>query len=65
MRSGGFSGSCVRDSSISLPNVSCADGQTSYIQTRGYRKVASDVCVGGLENTLGPVELPCCMATGT
>lgn len=62
MRSDGFTGTCVRDNSVSVPPVSCADGQLSYIQTRGYRKVAGDVCVSGVDSTFEPVMQPCCSA---
>lgn len=64
MRSDGFTGPCVRDSSISLPPTTCSDGQVSYLETQGYRKVAGDVCHGGVETALGPLVHPCCNGGG-
>lgn len=63
MRAEGLSGECVRDPSV--PNLasgadSCGNGVTSYTETSGYRKVAGDVCSGGIEGSLGPVTIPCC-----
>lgn len=64
MRADGFTGPCVRDSSIALPPTNCSQGQLSYFESQGYRKVAGDVCQDGVEVTLGHVMHSCCNAGG-
>ena len=59
MRSEGFTGPCIRDSSISLP-ATCVGNVSIYSESQGYRKVAGDVCVGGLEASFSPLSRPCC-----
>ena len=62
MRAQGLSGECVRDPSVPTlaPAIdSCGDGVASYTESSGYRKVAGDVCSGGIEDSLGPVTVPC------
>ena len=63
MRSDGFTGPCVRDDTIPLSHDTCSPRQVSYQETQGYRKVAGDVCVNGVESTLGPISRPCCSGT--
>ena len=57
MRSDGFTGPCVH--STSLPTVSCAEGMNSYLESQGYRKIAGDVCSGGVERLFGPIKHLC------
>lgn len=64
MRSDSFTGPCVRDNSVSLPPTNCSEGQASYYQTQGYRKVAGDVCENGVQDNLSPVLHPCCSGGG-
>ena len=58
MRSDGFTGPCVRDSSFPLSPPPCLNG--SVTESRGYRKVSGDVCVRGVETFFVPVTRPCC-----
>ena len=58
-RADGFTGSCIRDSIVQLPPGGCVHGHTNYSQSQGYRKVAGDLCSGGLETLFGPVLHPC------
>lgn len=61
---GEFTGLCVRDSSVQLPPSACdsdGDGTLIYSETRGYRKVAGDVCFAGVTVELGPVTRSCCV----
>ena len=65
MHSNGFTGSCVRDVAVTLTDP-CSNNQTvSYKKSRGYRKVSGDICEGGVESTLGPVDTLCNPNTGT
>ncbi|CAH3014982.1 unnamed protein product [Porites evermanni] len=49
---------CVATSSANpIPNP-CPEGKT-YLHSRGYRKVAGDRCVGGVENTFKPEPRLC------
>ena len=63
MRSEGFTGPCIRDSSITLP-ATCVGNVSLYMESQGYRKVAGDVCVGGLEASFSPQSRPCCGNNG-
>lgn len=64
MRSDGFTGPCVRDPDIPYTDP-CADGtKTTYLKSRGYRKVAGDVCVNGVEDEFGYYTFTCCDASG-
>ncbi len=56
-----FSGQCVRDAAVQLSPSVCANGAFTYSATRGYRKVAGDVCFSGVEDLLGPVTRSCCV----
>ena len=59
-----FSSVCVLDPDVSLPPSSCPEGAVSYTETRGYRKVAGDVCTGGESVNLLPVTRSCCVNNG-
>lgn len=55
---------CILDKKIStaidpyeIPST-CVSGEF-YNRTRGYRKIADDKCVGGIENRYLPQQLPC------
>jgi hypothetical protein len=37
----------------------CANGGTTYLQTRGYRRVAFDSCVPAANDTYAPIARPC------
>ena len=63
MRSDGFTGPCIRDNSIDISPTSCTNESLTYSESQGYRKVAGDVCAGGVEFALGPVTRPCCIGT--
>jgi len=52
--------SCVRDPSVTLNNTPCTPGQP-YSVTQGYRKVAGDMCVNGLN--LNPTTATCPIPT--
>jgi hypothetical protein len=43
----------------------CSGGQSSALQTRGYRKIAGDSCVQGSNDTWAPVVRPCVSTTQT
>ncbi len=62
-RSDSFTGVCVRDSTVPLPSGECLAGQTTHLVSQGYRKIAGDVCSGGVEGNLGPVSQSCCATT--
>ena len=55
----GFTGPCIRDESVVLPDSCSKSDSTSYMKSQGYRKVAGDVCVGGEEDTFAPVDALC------
>ena len=59
----GFDGPCVRDEAVLLDDP-CADGQVKTVmKSRGYRKVAGDVCVKGVAGLdFEPYEFTCCGA---
>ena len=57
-------GPCVRDEAVPLDDP-CADGQAKTVKkSRGYRKVAGDICTseGNLVD-FDPYEFTCCNAT--
>ncbi len=55
----GFTGPCIRDDSIILPDP-CDSNATTYSRSQGYRKVSGDVCVGGEEERFSAVDALCC-----
>ena len=55
-----FSGQCVRDLLVQLPPPACSNGVLLYSASRGYRKVAGDVCFSGVEDQLGAETRSCC-----
>lgn len=59
-----LNGPCVRDEAVPLDDP-CADGQVKTVmKSRGYRKVAGDICTS--DNSLidfDPYEFTCCNAT--
>lgn len=55
----GFSGPCIRDNTIILPDPCSQDNVVSYKQSQGYRKVAGDVCAGGEEKSFAPIDSLC------
>ena len=59
----GFNGPCVRDEAVPLDDP-CADGQVKTVmKSRGYRKVAGDVCIKGVAGLdFEPYEFTCCRA---
>ena len=54
-----FNGKCVRDSSVTLDPICTTSDQELYKKSRGYQKVAGDVCVGGVEEDFLPMMAPC------
>ena len=61
----GFDGPCVRDEAVLLDDP-CADGQVKRVmKSRGYRKVAGDVCVKGVAGLdFEPYNFTCCSGDG-
>ena len=56
----GLNGPCVRDEAVSLDDP-CSDGQVKTVmKSRGYRKVAGDVCIKGSGLDFEPYEFTCC-----
>ena len=57
----GFNGPCVLDEAVPLDDP-CADGQVKTVmKSRGYRKVAGDVCIVGAAGLdFEPYEFTCC-----
>ena len=65
MPADGLNGPCVRDLAVPLDDP-CADGQVKTVmKSRGYRKVAADVCSSGVGAEFEPYEFTCCVAGGT
>ncbi|KAL5471539.1 hypothetical protein EMCRGX_G029663 [Ephydatia muelleri] len=64
MHDDGLSGPCVRDTAISLSDL-CAGDALTYTKTSGYRKIAGDGCIKGLDSDLAPVIVPCCFSVKT
>ena len=63
MPADGLDGPCVRDEAIPLDDP-CADGQVKTImKSRGYRKVAGDICTNDGIVDFEPYEFTCCNAT--
>ena len=61
MPADGFNGPCVRDDAVPLDDP-CADGQVKTVmKSRGYRKIAGDVCTSGLGADFEPYEFTCCV----
>ena len=61
MPANGLDGPCVRDDAVPLDDP-CADGQVKTVmKSRGYRKIAGDVCTseGNLVD-FEPYEFTCC-----
>ena len=61
MPADGFNGPCVRDEAVPLVDP-CADGQVKTVmKSRGYRKVAGDVCIKGVSGLdFEPYNFTCC-----
>lgn len=57
--SDGFTGVCVRDSSVTLDPICTEPNAISYMKSQGYQKVAGDVCVGGVQQEFLPIETAC------
>jgi len=60
-RGANLTGPCVRDPAIILDSP-CTSNSSTFWQTQGYRKIAGDVCQGGVSNGLSPHIMPCCYA---
>lgn len=56
--SDGFTGACVHDDSVTLDPV-CTGGEPVYSKSQGYRRVAGDVCSGGVEDQYAPQVTGC------
>ena len=57
----GFNGPCVRDEAVPVDDP-CADGQVKTVmKSRGYRKVAGDVCIKGSRPDFEYYEFTCCI----
>ena len=60
MRADGFTGPCVPDPAVPLPDP-CTDGtQKTFMKSRGYRKIPGDVCINGVEADFAPYLFTCC-----
>ena len=60
MPANGLDGPCIQDPAVPL-NDPCADGQVkTVLKSRGYRKVAGDVCVTGVAVNFEPYNFTCC-----
>ena len=59
----GLNGPCVLDEAVPLDDP-CADGQVKTVmKSRGYRKVAGDVCITGAAGPdFEPYEFTCCVS---
>ena len=54
---------CVRDSTIPLDDP-CADSDGKTVKkSRGYRKIAGDICISGDFVDFEPYEFTCCNST--
>ena len=60
----GLNGPCILDPAVPLQDP-CADGLVKTVmKSRGYRKIAGDVCTNGVVN-YEPYEFTCCAANPT
>ena len=61
----GLNGHCIRDEAVPLDDP-CADGQVKTVmKSRGYRKVAGDVCIKGRGPDVEYYEFTCCVNAST
>ena len=64
MPADGVDGPCVRDASVPLDDP-CADSDAKTVmKSRGYRKIAGDICISGDLVDFEPYEFTCCNSSG-